>query len=235
MKEYLIIGLSIVIFLVARCVGCKRLDVLQANKQIIDRGLTDWENSHDTNCLIKLLPIVDSCIAFQDYCNRNDTLYIESYSYKDLKIRILNSLKRYDEALILISQLPDNFEYSTPFGKNYILKTTLIKKYHLSNNYKARDSIINELIEVMNYQIRANYNNYMPSDTIYYGRGLPLVDTMNFNALVDYYLICIIRGDDKKEMINKIKQTYLNNENKIECEAFINWINNTDAQRFYDM
>lgn len=211
-------------------------DIIQKYQRTIDEGIIDWRNSHDTNCLNKLIPLVDSCVAFEDYCNRHDTLYAESYAYRILKINMLNSLKRYDEALPLIEQLPDTVGLAIPFGKNYLLKTTLIRKYNDIKDYPTKDSIINWLIEEMNFQFRANYGNCIPSDTVFYGRNLQLADTTDIDALIDYYLICIIRGDEKKDMINKVKQTFSTDEgdNMMYRKRLIDWINNADEQLFYN-
>ncbi len=238
MRKKIIISLLTII--VASCAEHIRQDgikdVIETYDYTIDRGMEEWRNTHDTNCLIRLMPLVDSCIEFQNYCNRHDTLYAESYTYTDLKINILNSLKRYDEALSLIAQLPEE-EYwvSYPFGKNYLLKTTLIRKYNSLKDYTIRDSIIDVLIEDMDYQFRANYGIHISSDTMYYGRGFMLVDSTDRDALTDYFIICIVRGDDKEKMINKVKQTFLTDEgnNKMYRECLIDWINNTDAEVFY--
>jgi hypothetical protein len=219
--------------MMASCARYNHQDVIKDNKQRIEKGIADWRITHDTNCLARLMPIVDSCIEFQDYCNRHDTLYLESYFYKELKINMLNSLQRYDEALVLIDQLPNGFGLSASFGKNYLSKTTLIRKNNYLKCYATRDSIINELIKEMNFQFRASYENITNTDTVYYGRNLLIVDTTDYSALMDYYLICIIRGDDKNKMINKVKQTFSNDE--MYRESLIDWINNTTAHDFYDM
>ncbi len=230
MKRLIAIGLALVV--ITGCAEHNRRDIIEGYKHTIDNGLSDWRNPHDTNCLIKLLPIVDSCIEFQDYCNLHDTLYAESYMVKDLKISMLNSLKRYDEALSLIEQLPYEYGLSSPFGKNYLLKTTLIRKYNSQNDYEARDSTINTLIEDMEFQFRASYDMDFPSDSTFYARKLLSVDTSDINVLMDYFIICIARGDYKNNMIDRAMQFFSANE--VYRESLIDWINNMDEEHFYN-
>lgn len=228
-------GLSMV--LVAGCAEHNRQDIIQSHKHTIDKGIAEWRSTHDTHCLNGVMPLVDSCIDFQEYCNQHDTLYVESYTYRELKIRMLNSLKRYDEALCLIDQLPDNFGLSVPFGKNYLLKSTLIRKYYDLKDFSARDSIINSLIEDMEFQFRANSGKQTLFDTVFFRRNLHLVDMANVDALLDYFLICIVRGDDKKIMMDNVKRIYSTDEgnNKMYRENLIEWIDRTDSHFFYNM